>query len=71
MELDRKVREFPLPEGISDSTDDLAASFERCVLEHIRETGTCQHLMNNTNVTMIFSFSPHVYSSELFRSSYH
>ncbi|PPQ72964.1 hypothetical protein CVT24_000166 [Panaeolus cyanescens] len=38
MELDRKVREFPLPEGISNSPDDLAASFERCVLEHIRET---------------------------------
>lgn len=41
MELDRKVREFPMPEG-SDSVpaDDIAASFQRCVLDHIRETGT-------------------------------
>ncbi|KAF8159144.1 fungal-specific transcription factor domain-containing protein [Crassisporium funariophilum] len=38
MELDRKVREFPLPEGISSSSDDLGASFQRCVLDHIRET---------------------------------
>ncbi|KAF9474117.1 hypothetical protein BDN70DRAFT_885189 [Pholiota conissans] len=38
MELDRKVREFPLPEGISSSPDDLGASFQRCVLDHIRET---------------------------------
>jgi len=39
MELDRKVREFPLPEGLSSSSDDLAGSFQKCVLEHIRETG--------------------------------
>ncbi|KDR81325.1 hypothetical protein GALMADRAFT_116293 [Galerina marginata CBS 339.88] len=38
MELDRKVRDFPLPEGISTSPDDLSASFQRCVLDHIRET---------------------------------
>ncbi|KAF8798672.1 hypothetical protein BYT27DRAFT_7203268 [Phlegmacium glaucopus] len=38
MELDRKVREFPLPEGVSSSSDDLAGSFQKCVLEHIRET---------------------------------
>lgn len=43
MELDRKVREFPLPEGISSSPDDLAGSFQKCVLEHIRETGTYGH----------------------------
>ena len=39
MELDRKVREFPMPEGISPSSDDLAGSFQKCVSEHIRETG--------------------------------
>lgn len=40
MELDRKVREFPLPEGVSSAPPgDLAASFQRCVLDHIRETG--------------------------------
>ncbi|PFH47833.1 hypothetical protein AMATHDRAFT_151154 [Amanita thiersii Skay4041] len=39
MELDRKVREFPLPEGFSNaSPNDLATSFQRCVLDHIRET---------------------------------
>lgn len=37
IELDRKVREFPLPEDTRDK-DDMAASFRRCVLEHIRET---------------------------------
>ncbi|KAJ7600992.1 fungal-specific transcription factor domain-containing protein [Mycena floridula] len=37
MELDRKVREFPLPEDFVDKND-MAASFRRCVLEHIRET---------------------------------
>ncbi|TFK37314.1 fungal-specific transcription factor domain-containing protein [Crucibulum laeve] len=39
MELDRKVREFPLPEGMaSASSGDMAQSFQRCVLDHIRET---------------------------------
>ncbi|KJA16557.1 hypothetical protein HYPSUDRAFT_80028 [Hypholoma sublateritium FD-334 SS-4] len=39
MDLDRKVREFPLPEGMAAaSSDDLSASFQRCVLDHIRET---------------------------------
>ena len=39
MDLDRKVREFPLPEGTDKG--DMAASFQRCVLEHVRETGAC------------------------------
>ncbi|KAG6827191.1 hypothetical protein H0H92_012838 [Tricholoma furcatifolium] len=58
MELDKRVREFPLPEGMrppsrssqegQDATDaegggDLANSFQRCVLDHIRETGTFLH----------------------------
>lgn len=38
MELDRKVREFPLPEDTTNKND-LAASFQKCVLDHIRETG--------------------------------
>ncbi|KAK0205099.1 fungal-specific transcription factor domain-containing protein, partial [Desarmillaria ectypa] len=38
MELDRKVREFPLPTGMAEKND-LGASFQRCVLDHIRETG--------------------------------
>ncbi|KAK7461295.1 hypothetical protein VKT23_008474 [Stygiomarasmius scandens] len=50
MELDRKVREFPLPEGFGpDSSnannnasppkdEDMAMSFQRCVMDHIRET---------------------------------
>ncbi|KAJ7699214.1 hypothetical protein B0H17DRAFT_1049209 [Mycena rosella] len=39
MELDRKVREFPLP-PLDDAAgpDDVGASLQRCVLEHIRET---------------------------------
>ncbi|EKM81408.1 hypothetical protein AGABI1DRAFT_125799 [Agaricus bisporus var. burnettii JB137-S8] len=39
MELDRKVRDFPLPEGLSNpSKNDIGASFQRCVLDHIKET---------------------------------
>ncbi|KAF8991889.1 fungal-specific transcription factor domain-containing protein [Cyathus striatus] len=39
MELDRKVREFPLPEGMELRGDnDMAVSFQKCVLDHIRET---------------------------------
>lgn len=38
MELDQKVREFPLPDDTRDKND-MAASFRRFVLEHIRETG--------------------------------
>ncbi|KAJ3502601.1 hypothetical protein NLJ89_g8811 [Agrocybe chaxingu] len=37
MDLDRKVREFPLPEGLG-SSDDFGTSFQRFVLEHIKET---------------------------------
>jgi hypothetical protein len=39
MELDRKVREFPLPPLDEAAPDDVGASLQRCVLEHIRETG--------------------------------
>lgn len=39
MDLDRKVRNFALPEGHTDKND-MAASFRICVLEHIRETGS-------------------------------
>ena len=51
MELDRKVREFPLPEGISSSPDDLAGSFQKCVSDHIRETGkyTCFYFKFNSS----------------------
>ncbi|KAG6888704.1 hypothetical protein C0995_006495 [Termitomyces sp. Mi166 len=45
MELDKKVREFPLPEGMGSAEGrmkakggDLAGSFQKCVLDHIRET---------------------------------
>jgi hypothetical protein len=38
MELDRKISEFPLPEGIPSSSDDQATSFQSFTLEHIRET---------------------------------
>ncbi|KAJ4482356.1 fungal-specific transcription factor domain-containing protein [Lentinula aciculospora] len=42
MELDRKVREFPLPDGFVDrgagSNSDMSLSFMNCVLDHIRET---------------------------------
>lgn len=41
MDLDRKVRDYPLPEGLSNAPkNDIGASFQRCVLEHIQETGT-------------------------------
>jgi hypothetical protein len=38
MELDKKIRDDPLPEGFRDKND-LATSFQRCVLDHIKETG--------------------------------
>ncbi|KAF8073307.1 fungal-specific transcription factor domain-containing protein [Lyophyllum atratum] len=45
MELDKKVRDFPLPEGMGAvgkgegaGEEDMAGSFQRCVLDHIRET---------------------------------
>ncbi|KAG2012284.1 nuclear protein [Coprinopsis cinerea AmutBmut pab1-1] len=40
MELDRKVREYPIPEtaNSSSSSDDFSTAFQRCVYEHIRET---------------------------------
>lgn len=49
MELDRKVREFPLPEsmtspsngsGAAGSGEEYVFSFQRCVLDHVRETST-------------------------------
>ncbi|KAF7324675.1 Zn(2)-C6 fungal-type domain-containing protein [Mycena kentingensis (nom. inval.)] len=38
MELDKKVRDFPLPPVDDASSDAVGASLQRCVLEHIRET---------------------------------
>ncbi|KAG6829926.1 hypothetical protein H0H87_009784 [Tephrocybe sp. NHM501043] len=71
MELDKKVREFPLPEGmassglngrgrvsasgeeeagVGDDTEseeiNMAASFQRCVLDHIRETAIIEYPTN-------------------------
>ncbi|KAF7303857.1 Zn(2)-C6 fungal-type domain-containing protein [Mycena indigotica] len=46
MELDKKVREFPLPPLDDVSPDDLGASLQRCVLEHIRETGSVTFLLH-------------------------
>ena len=40
MELDKKVREFPLPEDSLTSPSDFSSTFQKCVLEHIRETST-------------------------------
>ena len=37
MELDKKVREFPMPEGISSSSG-FGGSVTQCMLDHIRET---------------------------------
>ena len=39
MELDRKVREFPVPPFDEGAPDDVGANLQRCVLEHARETG--------------------------------
>ncbi|TFK21657.1 hypothetical protein FA15DRAFT_672344 [Coprinopsis marcescibilis] len=39
MDLDRKVREFPIPESMmSKPGDDFSTAFQLCVLDHIRET---------------------------------
>ncbi|KAF7377431.1 Zn(2)-C6 fungal-type domain-containing protein [Mycena sanguinolenta] len=38
MELDRKVREFPLPAFDEGAPDDVGANLQRCVLEHAKET---------------------------------
>lgn len=38
MELDKKVREFPLPGGSLSLPNDFSTSFQKCVLEHIRES---------------------------------
>jgi len=38
MELDKKVREFPLPD-IPPVKDSISLSFESFVLSHIKETG--------------------------------
>ncbi|KAJ7722887.1 fungal-specific transcription factor domain-containing protein [Mycena maculata] len=38
MELDRKVREFPLPPLDDAVPGDVGGSLQRCVLEHVRET---------------------------------
>jgi hypothetical protein len=40
MELDRKVREFPLPPPDDTAPDDVGVSLQCCVLKHVRETGT-------------------------------
>ncbi|KAK7061069.1 hypothetical protein VNI00_000804 [Paramarasmius palmivorus] len=45
MELDRKVRDFPIPEPLTTtdkdshgSEEELGLSFQKCVMEHIKET---------------------------------
>ncbi len=50
MELDRKVREFPLPTGMAEKND-LGTSFQRCVLDHIRETGMLSSVLARAELT--------------------
>ena len=45
MELDKKVREFPMPEPYSHSASDFRTSIQQCVLDHIRETGKFSSIM--------------------------
>lgn len=72
MELDRKVREFPLPEGMSNSLHDLGASFQRCVLDHIRETGALSLEMKPTLVDVPLGHdSAHIHPPQLLRTGYH
>ena len=69
MELDRKVREFPLPEGMVSSSDDLAGSFQKCVLDHIRETGTDIFLSFLNQSSSWRVYSTHVHPPKLLCSS--
>ena len=39
MELDKKVREFAMPEEHPHPTSGFGTSIQQCVLDHIRETG--------------------------------
>ncbi|KAJ7342914.1 fungal-specific transcription factor domain-containing protein [Mycena albidolilacea] len=58
MELDCKVREFPLPPLDDTAPDDVGASLQRCVLDHVRETGalfllsTCMELTDAMTMLM-------------------
>jgi hypothetical protein len=57
MELDCKVREFPLPPLDDTAPDDVGASLQRCVLDHVRETGallllSCMGLTDTMTVLM-------------------
>lgn len=38
MELDKKVREFPIPEERFHPVNDFGTSMQQCVLEHMRES---------------------------------
>lgn len=65
MELDRKVRDFPLPEGLSNpSKNDIGASFQRCVLDHIKETGQGRFFSPLMFIPNCHP-SSHVYASQL------
>jgi hypothetical protein len=65
MELDKKVREFPLPEGTSSSSNDFTIAFQKCLLEHVRE---CReylslHLVSRRNVQCILAVLLYIHRS--------
>jgi len=72
MELDRKIREFPLPEAMGGKTDQ-ANSFQRFVIEHIKETGGFSLFTTAPRLIFFYMFlySFDVHSPEFFRSGYH
>ena len=55
MELDKKVREFPMPEGYSSSSSDFGLSVQQCILDHIRETSG--HSFNISLPNLILTIS--------------
>src|SRR5882762_7106903 len=82
MDLDRKVREFPIPEdasAVAASTGPLqdaqlnpSVAMMRCVLSHTREVSKYRgsHRLNMLKLVHTYrSFT--IYSSEFFCSSYH
>jgi hypothetical protein len=71
MELDKKVREFPLPEGSLTSSTEFSSAFQRCILEHIRETSKFFSIYTIFSTTNYYYFSSSVYTPEFLCSGDH
>lgn len=63
MELDKKVREYPLPDLTGKGKPEMVVDFQRCICDHIRETGRPTRFASSRHISCIFAVLLYIHRS--------